>query len=301
MLLVTAEAQRVSRGPVIWVAANVTRDRNYWPACEGLMWEWWKRGGESQLYRPLAWTKNGLPGSGGRDWFRADWEYCMCFKRPGELPWSDNTACGHEPVYQNGGACSNRMTNGLRVNDPFGFDRTTQGRGRFKDGRPKPGGRSDDAFGIGRSSSPGARRANGDLKTPHTKREPDGSMRVQKYAKPKLANPGTVLRVEVGGGRMGSPLSHLNEAPYPVGIPDFFIRSLCPPGGTVLDCFSGSGTTVSVARRLGRTGIGIDLRLNQCELGRRRLAEPERVAKAKRPARVVPGEPLLFPNPEVAA
>ena len=32
MLRCTAEAQRVCRGPVLWVAAGVTRKRNYWPA-----------------------------------------------------------------------------------------------------------------------------------------------------------------------------------------------------------------------------------------------------------------------------
>ena len=33
MLKVTTEALRVSKGPVIWVAAGVTRDWSYWPAC----------------------------------------------------------------------------------------------------------------------------------------------------------------------------------------------------------------------------------------------------------------------------
>lgn len=88
MIQVTLEAQRVCRGPVLWVAAGVTRKRNYWPACEGLMWEWWKRGGDCQLYRPCFWHRVGIPGSGGKDWFRADVEYVLCFKGPGELAWA---------------------------------------------------------------------------------------------------------------------------------------------------------------------------------------------------------------------
>src|ERR1051326_762582 len=44
MLNVTKEATRVSKGLVLWVAAGVTRDWCYWPCCEGLMWEWFKRG-----------------------------------------------------------------------------------------------------------------------------------------------------------------------------------------------------------------------------------------------------------------
>jgi DNA modification methylase len=33
----------------------------------------------------------------------------------------------------------------------------------------------------------------------------------------------------------------------------------CPAGGTVLDPFAGSGTTILVANQLGRNGIGLDL------------------------------------------
>lgn len=58
----------------------------------------------------------------------------------------------------------------------------------------------------------------------------------------------------------------------------------------------GPGTTVAVARRLGRVGIGLDLRMNQCELARRRLAEPVRVVKGVRPPRATPSDyPGLFP------
>src|SRR5262245_15400674 len=74
MLEVVRECQRVTKGPVIVIAAGVTRKRNYWPACEGLMWEWWKRGGDCHLYRPVYWHRVGIPGSGGDDWFRADVE-----------------------------------------------------------------------------------------------------------------------------------------------------------------------------------------------------------------------------------
>ena len=116
MLDVVTECQRVTTGPVLIVAAGVTRKRNYWPACEGLMWEWWKRGGDCQLYRPAFWHRVGIPGSGNSDWLRADVEYVMCFKRPGPLAWSDNTACGHPPKWGPGGEMSNRRSDGARVN-----------------------------------------------------------------------------------------------------------------------------------------------------------------------------------------
>jgi hypothetical protein len=108
MLDNTAEALRVARNCVIWVVAGVTRDRNYWPGPEGLLYEWWRRGGSA--YRPVYWHKVRIPGSGGTDWFRADIEYCLCFKRPGQLLWSDNTAMGHPPRWAPGGEMSHRVT-----------------------------------------------------------------------------------------------------------------------------------------------------------------------------------------------
>lgn len=48
MLLVTAEALRVSRGAVVWIVGGITRDRTYWPAVEGLAW----RSGSAPTSRP---------------------------------------------------------------------------------------------------------------------------------------------------------------------------------------------------------------------------------------------------------
>lgn len=62
--------------------------------------------------------------------------------------------------------------------------------------------------------------------------------------------------------------------------------------GIVCDPFSGSGTTVSVAHRLGRIGIGFDLRMNQCELGRRRLSEPPKSERPDSP--IDPAQLSLF-------
>jgi len=44
----------------------------------------------------------------------------------------------------------------------------------------------------------------------------------------------------------------------------------------VLDPFVGSGTTVAVALKLGRKGVGIDVRQSQIDLARARI-EPETV------------------------
>lgn len=281
MLDVTAEAVRVSRGLVLWVIGGSTKNWCYQPGPEGLLYRWWSEGVGSGVYhdglelprrrpvecaiwRPVTWRKVGIAGSGGRQWFRSDTEYVMAFLgKAGPIPWADNTACGHPPKWGPGGEMSHRVSDGTRVNQ-WGKTGTDTGTVQLEGGVVR--------HGKARPSHVSAKIE--EYKKDHTKREPDGSMRVQHYYPPKLANPGNVLDVKVGGGLMGSKWAHENEAPYPIGVPEFFIKSCCPPGGLVLDPFSGSGTTSDAAERNGRHSIGMDLRMNQCELAYRRMAEP---------------------------
>lgn len=57
-----------------------------------------------------------------------------------------------------------------------------------------------------------------------------------------------------------------NETQKPVGILSPLIEYGCPPGGTVLDPFMGSGSTLIAARDSGRRAIGFDVREDQCEI-----------------------------------
>ena len=50
------------------------------------------------------------------------------------------------------------------------------------------------------------------------------------------------------------------------------IRAGSREGDTVLDPFAGSGTTLAVARRLGRRSIGIELQASYLDLIRRRIS-----------------------------
>lgn len=93
------------------------------------------------------------------------------------------------------------------------------------------------------------------------------------YPKNELARPRDVFRVTVGGGHLGSKLAHINHAPYPEGIVEPFVRSLCPIGGTVLDPFGGSGTTMAVCILNGRNSISVDIQPDQNALMQRRRAE----------------------------
>ena len=108
-------------------------------------------------------------------------------------------------------------------------------------------------------------------------RKQDGSrVSGRKYVPPKLANPGNVIHCVVGGGHMGDSKAHQGEAPFPESLAEHFIRSFCPPGGIVLDPFSGTGTTCAVAAKHGRRYIGIDIREDQAQLARERIHDAHR-------------------------
>ena len=57
----------------------------------------------------------------------------------------------------------------------------------------------------------------------------------------------------------------------PIALLERIISASCPPGGLVLDCFMGSGTTVEAAERLGRRWIGIDCGKYAVHVARKRL------------------------------
>jgi DNA modification methylase len=75
-----------------------------------------------------------------------------------------------------------------------------------------------------------------------------------------------------------------HTAAMPEGLADFFIRAASPAGGVVIDPFAGSGTTIVVARRLGRRAGGFELHEEFVREARRRIAEDI--------AEDVPGSPL---------
>lgn len=93
------------------------------------------------------------------------------------------------------------------------------------------------------------------------------------YPQGKLARHSDVFFVPVGGGMLGSKLSHLCAAPYPEKLVEPFVKVLTNPGGVVLDPFGGSFTTACVALKLGRSFIGFDSDEAMCDLGLKRIKE----------------------------
>jgi site-specific DNA-methyltransferase (adenine-specific) len=63
-----------------------------------------------------------------------------------------------------------------------------------------------------------------------------------------------------------------HPAPYPAELAEWCINLTCPFGGTVLDPFTGSGTTGMVAVRNGRNFVGSELNPEYADMARGRMA-----------------------------
>lgn len=66
-----------------------------------------------------------------------------------------------------------------------------------------------------------------------------------------------------------------HSAVFPEALPEWFIKLFTQEGDTVLDPFMGSGTTLRVAKRLGRNAVGIEIQPEYVELVRNELATPQ--------------------------
>jgi DNA modification methylase len=85
---------------------------------------------------------------------------------------------------------------------------------------------------------------------------------------PAGRNPGDVWNINT------QPFSAAHFAVMPAQLAQRCIVAGCKPGGTVLDPFSGSGTTGLAAQRLGRNYVGIDLNAEYLDLSlQTRLAQ----------------------------
>ena len=69
------------------------------------------------------------------------------------------------------------------------------------------------------------------------------------------------------------PYPEAHFATFPQKLVEKCIMAGCPQDGIVLDPFAGSGTTLYVARKLGRKAIGIELNPEYCKLIEKRLSQ----------------------------
>lgn len=258
------EMCRVTNGLVLVNMAGKVRQFKYSPVVEWLVADLTRQHGLVCGPSPYCYARRGIAGSGSKHYHARAWEPVYAFARPERLPlaWSDNTAMGHLPRWAPGGAMSHRVSSGARVNQ-WGHS-------------IKTGGTGGDVDNVTCTEARPSHR----LATPSQTQRQNGADGNGSYVPPAIANPGNVIKCKVGGGHMGSPLAHDNEAPFPEQLAEFFVRSYCKPGGIAFDAFSGSGTVAAVAKRTGRRWLGIDVRESQVELARRRLAtvQPELIA-----------------------
>jgi len=84
---------------------------------------------------------------------------------------------------------------------------------------------------------------------------------------PSAHVPSNVISRALVGKNKGHP------AVFPVDLPLFFIKLLCPENGLVIDPFGGSGTTGIASLSLGRDCVLIDKNSQYCDEAVRRLCE----------------------------
>lgn len=241
---VVRECARVSKGLVAINMASPVKKGSYTAAVEWLVADLTRIDGLVCGPSPYCWIKseddveapgNGQPGSGAKHYHRRDWEPIYCFAEPDKLPG--------------------------RGAHKFWSDQKAYGK------KPKyrAGGAPShrDKHGV---------RANARGAIKHTKRGKAG-MVDQVYLPPKISNPGNILRVPVGGGKLGCPIAHEGEAPMALGVAERFVRWFVPVGGIVADPFCGTGTTIHAARAHKRRAIGCDNRQSQIDLTCRRMAK----------------------------
>jgi site-specific DNA-methyltransferase (adenine-specific) len=90
---------------------------------------------------------------------------------------------------------------------------------------------------------------------------------ISKWVDKQTVLPSNVLSLALVGKNKGHP------AVFPVDLPLFFIKLLCPEGGLVLDPFGGSGTTGLAALSAGRRCVLIDNNEEYCQAAIKRLRE----------------------------
>ena len=103
-----------------------------------------------------------------------------------------------------------------------------------------------------------------------TRSIPGGGARIMRENDPRWLsplgkNPGDVLELTT------QPFKGAHFAVFPPKLPEFCIKAGSPEDGVVLDPFAGSGTTLMVARQLGRNAIGIEMSEEYTKLIKKRL------------------------------
>ena len=100
----------------------------------------------------------------------------------------------------------------------------------------------------------------------------DGDLKTDRVASGTKSK-SNVWYCPAGSFMTGDKYAFEHPAMFPEDIARDHIISWSNEGDTVLDPFSGSGTTIKMARELGRKGIGIEVNPEYCEIAKTRLEQ----------------------------
>ena len=112
-----------------------------------------------------------------------------------------------------------------------------------------------------------AKLGKNDLSRHHSANSSGFGRDLSKWVNKQTVLPSNVLSYALVGKNKGHP------AVFPVDLPLFFIKLLCPEGGLVLDPFGGSGTTGLAALSAGARCVLIDNNEQYCQAAIKRLRD----------------------------
>lgn len=130
-----------------------------------------------------------------------------------------------------------------------------------------------------------AKLGKNDLSRQNSANESGFGRDISRWVNKRTVLPSNVLSIALVGKNKGHP------AVFPIDLPLFFIKLLCPKGGLVVDPFGGSGTSGIAALSLDCTCVLIDNNAEYCKQAVRRLRAEGAACKEELDVEDVP--PLL--------
>lgn len=116
----------------------------------------------------------------------------------------------------------------------------------------------------------------GAVKTSRMERQPDGTVRrpQREYSVAEMSSRFNIWKIAAGfSATTPDKAAFDHPAIFPEALARDHILSWSNEGDTVLDPFSGSGTTMKMARATGRRGIGIEINEEYCQIAVTRLRQ----------------------------
>lgn len=101
----------------------------------------------------------------------------------------------------------------------------------------------------------------------------DDGTKVRPMGAGSYVDDGTRLMLTVIAGDPGDARQTLHPTQKPLEVLVPLVRYSCPLGGTVLDPFMGSGSTLRAAKDAGRRAIGIEIDERYCEIAAKRMGQ----------------------------